>query len=133
MWWADASYPTRHGLPIPPSELALPPGRSRVETNHHNVWPHKLAGRLLVMGALRNLDAFQFQMPRDQHNFEAATLHKKYGPPEIDIMSAYRRVNEAYENGERNRIGTCYNFHYEDIKLETIMQIEREKQELGYD
>lgn len=126
---SEFSYPTRHGIPIAPYELALPPSHTRIENNHHNAWTKKRMGRFIVTQTLRDLDAMQFQLPKDQHVW----LHDTYDPPEIALSDAYIRVHEAFESNEYIRLGTCYHGSKSRITPELIMQIESEKERLNYE
>lgn len=99
-------YPTRDGMPIPTSELLLPPSNldtSRPESfnTHHRAFTARSFGRFLITQTLRDLKSMQDIMPMDVHT----ELHRQYEPPQFPtIEQAIGRVGLAYESAEPMRI-----------------------------
>lgn len=131
----ERAYPTRDGLPLPPSELDLQPSRlkDRPENRslHHHNWPARRMGRLLISQTLRDLEYEQTFMPNDQHNLGAYALHTLYEPPEpASLIQMMDRLDIARETGEMMRVranGKWVLNHISDIHWKQIeMEYSRE-------
>lgn len=110
-------YPTRNGIAVPVSELALPSTRLDLSqeyttNNHHLEFSRRNMGRFLITQTLRDLQLMQEQMPVDVH----AYLHKIYEPPEFpSIKQAMSRVILAIERGEQLNLKADRGYSLHDI------------------
>lgn len=100
-------YPTRHGIPIPTCEVALPESRLDLDNprnfnNHHLAFTRRMFGHNIILRTFKDLEYMQELLPKDVHNTGKDTLHARYSPPELPTpRQAMDRIDQAFENGER--------------------------------
>lgn len=122
----QSPYPTRGGLPIHPDELEMPTVYTRGrENNHHLCYNSKTMGRLILTQTLRDLEAYQSRMLVEQHDL----LHSRYDEPIINLQSAYDRVHEAYDDGEKLRRGSLNKYELIELDTKRMMAIDDEWRE----
>lgn len=120
-------YPTHNGLPVPVREVVdFSIERKKESNNHHSCWTARKMGKLILTSTLRDLEAYQDIMPITVHD----QLHDDFDPPEIDVVAAYQRVQEAFEADERLRMGSAYRPRYSALSEERMTRIEREYTQL---
>lgn len=93
-------YPTRDGLPVPVEELGLEPSRFNLVhiqnySNHHYLYGPDFDESDFILSNLRNLEALQILLPKDQHNLGRKALHHLYSPPELPSYKVAMDVLEG--------------------------------------
>jgi len=122
-------YPTdSRGLVVPSSEFFTPYTHRPNRINNHHMWfTARTMSRFLITQTLRDLDAYQEQIPVTTHDW----VHSEYEPPRIPVMSVLMdRLDEAHETGEQLRKGSAHHPLYEPFTDERWTFINKEYSQL---
>lgn len=128
-------YPNINGIPVSPHELELP--RSTLEldrqgefNNHHGLWTAKNMGRFVLSSTMRNLQEFQYVLPRDTH----AIIHDRYEPaPMPSPLTMMDYLDDAYEQGQLLRYGSALNPAYAPLGRDLMRVLRAEYDHLTSD